>query len=183
VIKYAIIMLAVAGAVSGQSKVGTTASSFLALPPSVTAAGMGDVGVTLTSDRSYFYNPGSLGLLDCQRIQVSGSPLPTEYPGDVHYRSYSAAGKLLNGKSDSRWSLAAAYHYYRLRSPEIEETTYEYPDGTGRTYHFTANNHEITVGAAYDAEFSSVSEERSISSPRGSVTNPESMERLSITVL
>lgn len=144
--KYLVAALMAAPSILAQAKVGTTGAQFLELPPSVRAIGMGDASVTLTSDRSYFYNPGSLGLLDCPRIQIAGSPLPTEYPGGVDYYTYSIAGKLKKANPGSRLSLAVAYHIVWLNSDTIVEQTYE---GPGHTFSFRDYAHKVTVGAAY----------------------------------
>jgi len=144
--KYLIAALLAAPSILAQAKVGTTGAQFLELPPSVRAVGMGDAGITLTSDRAYYYNPGSLGLLDCPRIQIAGSPFPTEYPAGVDYYSMSIAGKLKKATTGSPLSLAFAYHLVWLNSGELVEQTY---DGTGNTFSYKDYAHKVTASLAH----------------------------------
>jgi hypothetical protein len=120
----------------GQAKVGTAGVQFLKISPSCRAVGMGEAFVSVANDASaIWHNPG--GLVQLKRPELMLSLI--DYPAGVQYAYGGIAHPLprLNG--------SAAFSVIYLGTDEMEETTPEHPNGTGRT--FTAG--DLAVCATY----------------------------------
>ncbi|MFH1010474.1 MAG: PorV/PorQ family protein, partial [bacterium] len=120
----------------GQAKVGTAGVQFLKISPSCRAVGMGEAFVGVANDASaIWHNPGGLVQLKSPEVMLSFM----DYPVGIQYAyaGISHPMKKLNG--------AAALSVIYLGTDEMEETTPEKPDGTGRT--FTAG--DLAVCATY----------------------------------
>lgn len=120
----------------GQAKVGTAGVQFLKISPSCRAVGMGEAFVSVANDASaIWHNPG--GLVQLKRPELMLSLI--DYPAGIQYAYGGIAHPLprLNG--------SAAFSVIYLGTDEMEETTPERPNGTGRT--FTAG--DLAICATY----------------------------------
>ena len=149
--KYLIIILLAASSLFAQAKVGTTGAQFLDQSPSVTANGMGAVGVTSTTDRGYFYNPATLGLLDCKRVRLSLCPVSPDWPADVKYYSQAVGAKLITMDETNPLSLALSYHAVWLKSGYMTGRSYNQGAGNGTDQGFSWSDysHQLTLAMAY----------------------------------
>ncbi len=120
----------------GQAKVGTAGVQFLKISPSCRAVGMGEAFVAVANDASaIWHNPGGLVQLKSPEVMLSF----IDYPVGVTYAYVGITHPLpkLNG--------AGAFSVIYLGTDEMDETTPESPNGTGRT--FTAG--DLAIGATY----------------------------------
>ncbi|MBU1936515.1 PorV/PorQ family protein [bacterium] len=128
--------LALPSLVWGQAKVGTAGVQFLKISPSCRAVGMGEAFVAVSNDASaIWHNPAGLVQLDTPELILS----LIDYPAGVQYAygGMSHPFPRLNG--------AGALSFIYLGTDEMEETTPERPNGTGRT--FTAG--DLAICATY----------------------------------
>ncbi len=119
-----------------QAKVGTAGVQFLKISPSCRAVGMGEAYVAVANDASAIYhNPGALARLRQPEAMLSY----IDYAAGLQYGylGYVRAVEKLNG------AIAGSVTY--LSTDEMDETTPEMPNGTGRT--FTAG--DLAVGVSY----------------------------------
>ena len=121
---------------NAQAKVGTAGVQFLKISPSCRAVGMGEAYVAVANDASaIFHNPGALAQLRHPEAMLSY----IDYAAGLQYGylGYARPMDKLNG------TFAGSVIY--LTTDEMEETTPEMPDGTGRT--FTAG--DLAIGLSY----------------------------------
>jgi len=131
-----ILVFALPSVLWAQAKVGTAGVQFLKISPSCRAVGMGEAFVAVANDASaIWHNPGGLVQLKGPQLMLS----LIDYPAGVRY-AYGGFAHLL-----PKLNGAGALSFIYLGTDEMEETTPEYPDGTGRT--FTAG--DIAVCATY----------------------------------
>ena len=119
-----------------QAKVGTAGVQFLKISPSCRAVGMGEAYVAVANDVSaIWHNPGALARLKRPEAMLSY----IDYAAGLQfgYLGYVRPVERLNG------AVAASVTY--LTTDDMEETTPEMPNGTGRT--FTAG--DLAVGVSY----------------------------------
>lgn len=119
-----------------QAKVGTAGVTFLKVSPSCRAVGMGEAYIAVANDASAIYhNPGALARLTRPYAMVSW----IDYPAGLQFGHLGLTHPMepWNGA----WALSVTY----LTTDEMDETTPEQPDGTGRT--FTAG--DVAVGLSY----------------------------------
>ena len=119
-----------------QAKVGTAGVQFLKISPSCRAVGMGEAYVAAANDASaIFHNPGALARLEKPEAVLAY----IDYAAGLQYGylGYAHPVEKMNG------AFAASVTY--LTTDEMEETTPEMPNGTGRT--FTAG--DVAVGLSY----------------------------------
>lgn len=123
-------------AVWAQAKVGTAGVQFLKISPSCRAEGMGEAYVAVANDASAIYhNPGALARL-------------TEPEATVSYIDYAAGlqyGFLGITHPMTKWNGAWAASVTYLTTGQMQETTPDQPDGTGRT--FSAG--DVAAGLSY----------------------------------
>lgn len=136
----------------GQAKVGTTGIDFLAMSPSVRSNGMGEVGVALTDNESFYFNPASLGFVDDHRVSIAAYPVSTSFAvDDLSSRSYSLVGHLFRGNQldENPFAFSFALQQATLSAGPFIERTYDYPEGTGRTFDIKHQTRSLSVGASY----------------------------------
>lgn len=120
----------------GQAKVGTAGVQFLKISPSCRAVGMGEAYVAVANDASAIYhNPGALARLKQPEATVSY----IDYVVGLQY------GFLGFSHPIEKWHGAWAASVTYLTTDEMDETTPERPNGTGRT--FTAG--DVAIGLSY----------------------------------
>jgi hypothetical protein len=119
-----------------QAKVGTAGVTFLKISPSCRAVGMGEAYVAVANDASaIFHNPGAVA-----RLQ--------EPQGILSYIDYAAGlqyGYLGLTHPMDKWNGAWAASVTYLTTGDMDETTPNMPDGTGRK--FSAG--DVAVGLTY----------------------------------
>jgi len=120
----------------GQAKVGTAGAQFLELGVSARANGMGDAFVAVANDASaMYYNPAGLTqLYDREAIFTH-----LDYVAGIKYEFAGLAYPLY------RFGGVMGFGFYMLDGGNFDETTYEYPLGTGRTF----GAREYAVGLSY----------------------------------
>ncbi|MFZ5432798.1 MAG: PorV/PorQ family protein [Calditrichota bacterium] len=120
----------------GQAKVGTAGVQFLKISPSCRAVGMGEAYVAVANDASaIFHNPGALARIEQPQATISY----IDYAVGLQY------GFLGLTHPVEKWNGAAAVSVIYLTTDEMDETTAERPNGTGRT--FTAG--DVAIGLSY----------------------------------
>ncbi len=122
----------------------------LLFSPSTRASGMGEAGVSHVHAKSFYFNPGSLGLFALEnKITASGFPKKAEYIAGITY--YNATGSILFQKanSDSRFLFALGGNYSIINIGPFAETSYESPGGTGRFYTLKLKNYNGTFSVGY----------------------------------
>ena len=93
-----------AGALAGSDDAGSSAASFLAVPPGASAPGMGGATLALGGDlAAVFANPATLGMVPGLTFALSHSQLP----GGTRHEWASAGGRL--GRLATRWALSGLY--------------------------------------------------------------------------
>lgn len=116
------------------SKRGLSAASFLMMPVGARASGMGGaVAATSTDASSVYWNPSGL-------TQMTGAAFQAEYAqwfNGIDFNHATVAMPLAGG--------VAAAAVTALRTPDMEETTLEQQDGTGRTF----NGASYAFGLSY----------------------------------
>lgn len=146
------VLLICMSSVKSQAKVGTTGVQFLELSPSVKANGMGQTGMTIVSNNSYYFNPAILGLL-VARKQISVSSYPTwSKPSPItKFYNFSVSLPMLFKKvGNVGYYFGVAYYRTKLKSGTFVETTYgggTY-DGTGRTFSWKDRSDNIVLSFA-----------------------------------
>lgn len=134
----ALLAIAPMGILFGQSisKVGTTAGQFLKMPVGARNSAMGGAVVANVYDvSSMYWNPA--GLADVKKNEFM-----VEYGDwflDVNHNFIGVAIPTRKG--------VAGLHINSLTMGEFEETTYDQPEGTGRTF----NAYMLAVGGSYAA--------------------------------
>jgi hypothetical protein len=123
-------------AVWAQAKVGTAGVQFLKISPSCRAVGMGEAYVAVANDASAIYhNPGAI----CRLEKPEGMISYIDYAAGLQYGYIGMTHPM--EKWNGAWAASVTY----LTTDEMDETTPERPNGTGRT--FTAG--DVAVGLTY----------------------------------
>lgn len=151
VVAAATLSLSSSSGIYAQQKVGGELPPSLLISPSVRAIGMGQTAVTSLDSRSFYFNPGTLALLDVQRGAISFNPASTKLFefGDFSTRIHSEAValRLYDGKvSGGSFSLALGYMHTILAAGPIQEFTFI---GPGRVFNATQRAHNFTVAGGY----------------------------------
>lgn len=119
-----------------QAKVGTAGVQFLKISPSCRAIGMGEAFVAVGNDASsIFHNPAALARFEYPEATVSY----IDYAVGLQYAYLGAVHPMTKWKG--AWAASVIY----LGTDDMEETTPDRPNGTGRT--FTAG--DMAVGISY----------------------------------
>jgi hypothetical protein len=122
-----------------QAKVGTAGVQFLKISPSCRAVGMGEAFVAVGNDaNAIFHNPAALSRLENPEATVSY----IDYAVGLQY-AYAAASHPM-----PKWKGAWAASLIYLGTDEMDETTPDRPNGTGRT--FTAG--DLALGVSYSQQ-------------------------------
>ena len=118
------VLLLLPGVLLGQAKVGTAGAQFLKLGVGARANGMGDAFVAVSNDATaMYYNPAGLTqLYDREAIFTH-----VDYPAEISYEFVGLAYPLY------RVGGVLGFGFYMLNGGSFDETTQEYPSGTGRT--------------------------------------------------
>jgi len=145
----AICIFALSIFAAGQDKIGTAGPQFLGMSPSVRANGMGEAGVALVDDYSFYFNPASLGFLHPEgRRALTFYPMQTDLAAIFLFRYASFSSRVVSGSLSKQrpFTLNAAYFTSRLKGPAIPITTYDNPAGTGEYFNPTALAHNMSLG-------------------------------------
>lgn len=120
----------------GQAKVGTAGAQFLKLGVSARAIGMGEAFVAVSNDATaMYYNPAGLTQLYNREAVFTH----VAYPASINYEFAGVAMPLY------RLGGVVGVGVYMLNAGDINETTYEYPLGSGRTF----GAREYAIGLSY----------------------------------
>ncbi|RPH96435.1 PorV/PorQ family protein [candidate division KSB1 bacterium] len=119
-----------------QAKVGTAGVQFLKISPSCRAVGMGEAFVAVANDASAIYhNPGAIARLE----KPEGMFSYIDYVAGLQYGFLGITHPM--DKWNGAWAASVVY----LTTDEMDETTPERPNGTGRK--FTAG--DVALGLTY----------------------------------
>jgi hypothetical protein len=122
--------------VLAQAKVGTAGVQFLKISPSCRAVGMGEAYVAVANDASAIYhNPGAI----CRLEKPEGILSYIDYAAGLQYGFIGMTHPM--DKWNGAWAASVTY----LTTDQMDETTPEMPNGTGRT--FSAG--DVAVGLTY----------------------------------
>jgi hypothetical protein len=135
-LKIMLVMVLLPVVLYGQAKVGTAGAQFLELGVSARAVGMGEAYVAVSDDASaVYYNPAGLTQLYDREVMLTHidyvAGIAYDFAG-LAYPLYGFGGVLGLGM-------------YVLNSGDMDETTYEYYLGTGRTF----GAREYALGLSY----------------------------------
>jgi len=120
-----LLLMLIPGIIYGQAKVGTAGAQFLEIGISARAVGMGDAFVAVSDDATaMYYNPAGLTQLYDREVVVAA----IDYPADIQYGFAGIAYPLY------RFGGVLGIGMYALDAGDMQETTYEYSEGTGRTF-------------------------------------------------
>jgi hypothetical protein len=120
-----VLSVLLTGVAYGQAKVGTAGAQFLELGVSARAVSMGEAFVAVSNDATaVYYNPAGLTQLYDREVVFTH----IEYPAEISYE-FAALAYPLYG-----FGGVLGVGLYMLDAGEIDETTYEYPMGSGRTF-------------------------------------------------
>ncbi|MBN2544022.1 PorV/PorQ family protein [bacterium] len=120
----------------GQAKVGTAGAQFLEIGVGARSIGMGEAFKAVANDATaLYYNPGGVAWLTKKEVAVTY----IKYPANI---SYGFVGllypmRVIGGSFGLAW--------YGLSTGEIEETTWEHTEGTGRTFYAS----DMALGLTY----------------------------------
>ncbi len=131
-----LIILLLPGLVYGQAKVATAGAQFLEIGISARAVGMGESFISIADDASaLYYNPA--GLTQVYEKQFMFTHI--DYAADMNFE--------FGGVVLPMWSLGGVIGFgiYMLDAGTMKETTYEYAEGTGRTF----GAKEYAISASY----------------------------------
>jgi len=124
------------GAAQSISKTGTTSASFLRIPVGARGSAMGNaISASVTDASAMYWNPGGLAALERPELLVEYA----DWFVDVNHNYLGAAYPLSNNRG------VFGVNVTTLSMGEMEETTYDNPEGTGRTF----NAYSMAVGASY----------------------------------
>ena len=119
------VLLLLPGVLLGQAKVGTAGAQFLKLGVGARANGMGDAFVAVSNDATaMYYNPAGLTQLYDREVIFTH----VDYPAEISYEFVGLAYPLY------RFGGVLGFGFYMLNGGDFDETTHEYPLGTGRTF-------------------------------------------------
>jgi len=113
------------GLLYGQAKVATAGAQFLEIGVSARAVGMGEAFISIADDASaIYYNPAGLTQLYEKQFMFTH----IDYAADMNYEFGAFVLPV--------WSIGGVLGFgaYMLDAGTIDETTYEYAEGTGRTF-------------------------------------------------
>lgn len=116
------------------SKTGTTSGQFLRIPVGARASGMGGaVTADVTDASAMFWNPAGLA-------NVEKTELMVEYADWFIDINHNYLGLAIPAKKG-----VFGVNFVALTMGEFEETTFDFPEGTGRTF----NSYMVSGGLAY----------------------------------
>ncbi len=119
------VLLLLPGVILGQAKVGTAGAQFLKLGVGARANAMGDAFVAVSNDATaMYYNPAGLTQLYDREVIFTH----VDYPAEISYEFVGLAYPLY------RIGGVLGFGFYMLNGGDFDETTHEYPSGTGRTF-------------------------------------------------
>lgn len=131
-----LLLILVPGCLFAQDKVGTAGAQFLEIGISARAVGMGEAFIAMTDDASaVFYNPAGLTYAYEKQVMLTH----IDYAAGINFE--------FGGFVLPMWDLGGVFGIgvYMLDAGDLEETTHEYPYGTGRTF----GAKEYALGASY----------------------------------
>lgn len=121
--------------------------------PSAKASGMGETGVSQVHEKSFYFNPGSLGLFALEnKISVSGFFKDAIYMDNLGFYNSSIAIPLQKSDKESTKFLFTIGGYYSVTKilEPIQETTRDFPNGTGIFFTPTYKNYNSTFAVGYN---------------------------------
>ncbi len=140
-----LLLLLVPGVVYGQAKVATAGAQFLEIGVGARAIGMGEAFVAVANDATaMYYNPAGLTQLYDREVVVTH----VEYLAEIQYDFAGVAYPLY------RMGGVLGIGFYALDAGEMDETTYEYHQGTGRTFGAGSYAATVSYGRALTDRFS-----------------------------
>lgn len=135
------------------TRTGTAGAAELLFSPTISSNGMGEVGVSLVDDKTFYFNPGVLGLLAMEnKISFSG------YPGvkkilDLDFYSSSISFPLKKwNKKNNKFTFGVGFYYSKL-SNLVEESSMDYPDGSGRFFEVSFKNYNLVLAGGYSGRY------------------------------
>ncbi|HKJ45071.1 MAG TPA: PorV/PorQ family protein [Balneolales bacterium] len=127
-------LIATAGWAQSVTKVGTDAADFLNIPVGARSSGMGGaVTATVNDPSAMYWNPAGLASIKNNDVMVETA----DWFVDIRHSYLGLVMPLGSG--------VAGINVTALTMGSIQETTYDNPEGTGRTF----NPHSIAVGLSY----------------------------------
>lgn len=140
------VLVILAGVPIGQSVECATKGGFWALnlSPSARTNGMGEAAVATVDKTSFFYNPGSLGLM-ARRTRFSGTVYPgaTSHLKGVAAADYDFTSAMFGLKPDELAPVSVGLAYYR--------TSYRTSFFRGGELDSHVTSDEISLGVGFDA--------------------------------
>jgi len=134
-----LMLVWIAEPVQGQliTKTGTTSAQFLNIPVGARPAALGGaVTATMSDATSMYWNPAGLALIEQNQVMVEHS----EWFADLRHNFVGLAMPLRRGG-------VIGLHVISLSMDDMEETTFEEQDGTGRM--FGARNYAVGLSYAH----------------------------------
>ena len=132
-----LMLLLLPGLLYGQAKVATAGAQFLEIGVSARAVGMGEAFISIADDATaIYYNPAGLTQLYEREVVFTH----IDYAADMNFE--------FGGFAYPLWSIGGilGLGVYMLDAGAIDETTYEHPTGTGRT--FGAKEYAVSLSYA-----------------------------------
>lgn len=120
-----LVLLLLPGVLYGQAKVATAGAQFLEIGVSARAVGMGEAFISIADDATaIYYNPA--GLTQLYEKEVIFTHI--DYAAGINFE--------FGGLAYPLWSIGGVLGIgaYMLDAGDIDETTHEYPTGTGRIF-------------------------------------------------
>ena len=147
-----LILTLLSSTLSAQTKVGTTGPTFFDLFTSVTSKGMGETGIAVLSQNSFFNNPANLGLLiNAKSGSISFYPKKIKVGPNEDYFNGSISFPIIR-KQNSEWHryFGIAYYYgeFGTIKPQVEIDYSMDPAGVTRVFTFKEVMHNLVLSAA-----------------------------------
>lgn len=145
ILGVSLLLLLLPGMLLAQAKVGTAGAQFLEIGVSARAIGMGEAFVAVSNDATaMYYNPAGLTQLYDREVVFTH----VDYPAEIKYDFAGVAYPLY------RFGGVLGLGFYSLDAGDMDETTYEYFDGTGRTFGARSYAATVSYGRALTDRFS-----------------------------
>lgn len=122
----------------------------LLFSPSSKSNGIGECGVSRAYDKSMYSNPAALGIYAKENRQsVSIFPIKSNIIADVNFSSRFVVIPFQKYTPESKYLFTLGAYSSSTKLGIYEETTVEFPDGTGNYYQPHLQNHNLVFSVAY----------------------------------